>query len=436
MIINRLLEKFFVTSSKGEFAKNTYILVIGTALAQVFPMFIYPVLGRMYQPAVFGLLATLLSITSILAVIATGKYENCVLIATTRTDAINILGLTLIISFSFLSIAFFMFQVLGNSFAVWFKEPNLNRWLFICPISAYSITIFNCYNEWCVRNKYFRILSWNKVINSAAINLNKLLLGFIKIFSNGLVFGDFVGRIISAAGCVIRGLQKDKDILKVISVRRMKILAKQYAKFPKTSMPAQLLNTIGMALPVLLIGAYFNNVEVGYYAMTLNVLSMPSNVVSTAIKDVFRQRASVDYFNQGSCTAIFNKLLQVLFFWGILGSIILFLLLPDIFSFVLGNQWRVAGIYSRILLPMITLDFIATSISGILIITEKLNVILNWQIYYVGITIASLLAGGLVFHDIKITLACFSLGRSTAYLAFIVLSYRYSKGIKALITES
>jgi O-antigen/teichoic acid export membrane protein len=101
----------------------------------------------------------------------------------------------------------------------------------------------------------------------------------------------------------------------------MQYLAKRYVEFPKYSLPAQLLNTIGGSLPVLLIGAYFNSMEVGYYAMTMNVLGVPISVISIAIRDVFRQRANEEYIKTGSCLKIYKRLLKILIFCGILGFI-------------------------------------------------------------------------------------------------------------------
>jgi hypothetical protein len=102
--------------------------------------------------------------------------------------------------------------------------------------------------------------------------------------------------------------------------------------------------------------------------------------------------------------------------------------LPDIFSLVLGEQWRIAGEYSQILLPMIAINFISTSFSGVIFITEKMKVDFIWVIYYVGVTVISLLLGCILFQNMKSTLIFFSIGRSSAYLAYIFLTYKFSKG--------
>lgn len=413
---------------KSEFAKNAITLSIGTSIAQAFPMLFYPVLGRIFTPAEFGLLATLTSITSIISVLSTGKYENSVLITDSKNDAANVVGLVLLLSLSILIIAFIVLQLLGDQLGVWLNEPILKNWLYVCPISAYAIVIYNCYNEWCIRNKYFIVLSSNKILNSVAITLSKVFLGFVKVTGNGLVIGDLLGRIISAGGCVFKALQKDKSEFFLLSFKRMRYLAKRYKNFPKYNLPDNLLNTIGFTLPVLLIGTYFNSNEVGYYAMTMNILSIPISIVSKAVQDVFRQRANEEYVKTGSCVEIYRRLLKILIIGGVLGSLLIVFFLPDLFSIVLGKQWRISGEYSQILLPMMAINFVAVSLSGVLTITENLKIDLYLQIYYLGITAISLLFGLIVFQDMKISLISFAIGRSTAYVLYIFLSYKYSKG--------
>ncbi len=410
------------------FVKNAFVLTIGTSVAQGFPLVFYPILGRIFTPAEFGLLATLISISSILLVLATGKYESSILISDSKEDAANIVGLVLLLSFSFLMVAFLVLQLLSGKFAVWFEEPDLKKWLFISPISAFAIIIFNCYNEWCVRNKSFLRLSRNKIVNSASTTLGKLFFGFVKLVSQGLVMGDVLGRWISAGGCIIGALQTDKKSFSQITFAKVRHMAKRYEEFPKYILPAQFINTLGVSLPVLIISLYYNSVDVGFYAMTMNVLSVPVSVVSMALKDVFRQRAQEEYIRNGNCRDIYKRLIKILVIAGLIGFLILFFALPEIFSFVLGSQWRTSGEFSQVLLPMIAVNFISESLDGIFIVAEKLRAVLLLQIYYAVITVLSLMIGILVFKDIKACLICFACGRITAYSLNIYHGYRFAKG--------
>ncbi len=219
----------------------------------------------------------------VLTVIGTGKYEKSILLAHTKLDAANILGLTVLISAIVLLVSSLILHLFSSYLGHILNEPYLKKWIFVCPILAFGIIIFGSYNEWCIRNKSFTTLSWNKVHNSAANVLSKLLFGALKISTAGLVVGELLGRTITAGICVIQALKKDREVLLKVSFKGMVLKAKQYLEFPKLYLPSELLMTVGFVLPVYLIGAFFNSVEVGYYAMTMNVLSVPISVISRAI---------------------------------------------------------------------------------------------------------------------------------------------------------
>ena len=107
---------------KSEFRKNAITLTFGTSIAQVFPIIFYPVLSRIFNPEDFGLLASLTSITGILAVLATAKYDQAILVTESKKEAANIVGLVLFQSLFFLSIIFILFQLFSNQFVKLFLQ--------------------------------------------------------------------------------------------------------------------------------------------------------------------------------------------------------------------------------------------------------------------------------------------------------------------------
>ncbi len=411
---------------RNDFIRNSLSLTIGTTVAQLFPLLIYPILGRIYNPQQFGLLASITAIVSILSVCSTGKYEMSILIAEKDSDAANITLLSLLLSIIFLTISLVPLYICREVF-LGANESELNSsWILVCPFSAFCIAVFTCYNEWCVRKKYYKRLSINKITNSISISSGKLLCGFLNFTSNGLIIGDLLGRFLTAIACVIRIIKKDFNIFKSISYRGMVSQAKRFIEFPKFTMPAQLLNALGMSLPVLLIGRYYNAEELGYYSMASNVLALPINVISLSIRDVFRQKANEKYKEQGSFRSIFIRTFRVVSIVAISGATTIYYFLPKIFEVILGADWTKAGYYTQIMLPMIVVDFIAMSLSGVLTITEKLKQSLYWQIYYVSVSILSIFVGGIFFEEIESTLVLFTISRLSAYIYLLIISYYYS----------
>ena len=415
---------------QSEFGKNILTLGSGTILAQIIPFLFYPIIARIFTPAEFGLLAILTTIISIMVEFSSGKYELAILVAKTKQDAANLVCVTLFLSFFVLTSVYFILQLFFADFLSQTFEPQLKTWLFVCPIAAFSIIIYNTYNEWCVRNGYFKKLAINKITNASAIALSKLVLGFVKVFSQGLVVGDVGGRIISAGFCVFRALEKDAATFKKISVTQAKKLTKEFIEFPKFIMPGRLLNMVGQQLPVLFLGIYFHTVEVGYFSMAMLAFFAPVSMISFAIRDVFRQRANEEFKNTGSCRTIYMKIIKILLVMAIVGMPLVIVLLPAIFSIFLGEQWNTAAHYAQILTIPTLLSFVSVPLFDVLIIANKLRINFLWQVYYAFITFLSLLIGCVVYENVIIALYCFAIGRSSAYLLSIILSHYYAKGRK------
>lgn len=421
---NKILNYF-----KGkDFLKNASVLLLGTASAQFLPIIFYPILTRIYSPSDFGLFASLSAITTILVTLSTGKYEFSILITETKKDGVSVIHLVLFFSSCILLLVTILFLVFSDSIASLMNNQELKKWILISPVTAFFIVIFNSFNEWCVKNKYFTPLSYNKVINAGATTFSKVFFGFVGVLSAGLVIGDSLGRFISALGCVIRGIKKDRDLFLKIDIENSKKLLFKYINFPKYTLPAQLLNTLGGQLPIFLIGYFFSKNDVGFFSMTIIILSIPIKVISQAIRDVFRQKANQELKAKGSCRHIYVKLFKMLSLVSLVVVCVVFYFLPYLFSLVLGEEWEASGEFAQILSPMIVLSFISNALGGVLIITENLKPALYWQIYYVTVALFSLLISGFLFNDnIKQVLIIYASAMSSAYILQIILSYHYSE---------
>ena len=412
----------------NSFIKNSFILTFGTVVAQIIPLVFYPILSRFFSPSDFGVFAAVNSITSIIVVIASGKYESVILITKTKRGASNLIWLILIISFLSLSLFEVLFYFTSVPISHFFEIPSLSSWIYICPPTAFLIIIYQSYNEWCVRNRYFGSLSVNKVINAGSATVLKTLFGWTNIFSGGLIAGDFLGRTISASACVVNALKRDKELFSSPSFRQMRWLGKRYIDCPRFILPAQLLNALGGELPVLLMAAYFNTTQIGYYAMAITILALPALVISQAVRDVFRKHADEIYRHTGNCFSIYKKTIFVMTLISLVGFSLFYLIAPTLFSFVLGKEWVTAGEYARIMCPIVAISFVSETVSSMFIVGEKMKRLLWWQSLYFLLTLISLLIGIFIFKDITITLYCFMIGRSIAHIGSLLMTSRIANG--------
>ncbi len=413
---------------KNNFIKDIAVLTTGTVIAQVIPLLFYPILSRLFTPDDFGVLASVISLTAILGVIATGKYEFAILIAPTKDIAVILVFLIIILSFLFLSFSLFILLIFSDSISLLLNDSKLESWIFISPISAFLAVIYSIYNEWCVRNGYFKQLSLNKITNGGSNAVFKTVLGLVKVSAGGLVIGDFLGRLVTAVLCTVKARKADRDMFIIPSKKNITAIAKKYSKFPKLILPGQLLNTFNANLTTFIFLTFFSVTELGYYSMALMILILPSLVITNSVKDVFRKKANEIFLKEGNCIAVYNKTLFILAFISFFGFSVFYFIAPTMFSFVLGEQWYMAGKYAQILSPMVAISFVTEVGASMFVIAEKMKEALVWQIGYLVLTVSSLLLGYYYFGSIISMLYCLMVGRSIGQIINFLMSRRFALG--------
>lgn len=410
----------------NRFVKDTAILTLGVAIAQIVPILAYPILSRIYTPEDFGLLAPITSIIAILGIVVTLKYENAIFITKSQHDCSSLLIGIFIISFSFLSILELIIILFSEQLSILLNNYSLKNWLWVCPISAGCVVLFNCFNEWCIRNGRFKSLSINKIVNGISLPGGKLIFSGAVFRSFGLIMGDLLGHIITGASCLIRMFRTDKNIFDGISGIEIKQTLLRYSDCPKFILPGQLLNKIAYEMPVFVIMAQFSTEIVGYFSMSMMVLALPTIVIGRSIGDTFRKKAADLYIKSGNFTAFWIRIVSFTMALSIVGFLILALIAPQLFNFVLGEEWSVSAKYCRILCPMLAVSFVSQIVSYVYIIVERMKTLLFWQLFYFLSTAIGIGIGAYFYKTIEATLYGLVFGRSIAHITNIITTYHLS----------
>ena len=410
---------------KGGFFKNALTLSGGVAFAQALPLLFYPVLSRIYTPGEFGLLAVVTSIVSVLAVAGSGKYESAILVARDREEAARLAVLSVGLGLLTMAVVALLLPF-SRPLAALMGEPMLAGWLWVCPLSAFCLIVFNVYNEWCVRGKMWGALSVNKIVNAGAITLAKVALGFVRLCSQGLVVGDLVGRAVSAAGCIVRAWHGDGALFRQVRWRGLVRCAKEYREFPLYTMPGRLLNTLGQSMPPILLTAYFGSEAAGSFSMAMLVFVLPITVIGNSLGDVYRQRAAEEMAATGNCRKSYDRMLRTTLLAGVAALAAVVWFLPWLMGFVLGAEWVVAGRYAQILAPMMVLSFVANPLSCLFIVADRLRAFFWWQVMYAAAASLSLWAGHALWGSIGPTLTLYACAMGVTYVVSILMTRRFS----------
>lgn len=420
------------STRSGGFVRNAGVLTLGTFGAQAVTFLFYPLLTRLFTPAEFGVVAVIYMMTSLLAVIASGAAEGAILIAPSRRSAAHVIGWIVSRSAIVLMAAL---AITGS--AMFFDicqwlDSEVKIWLPAIPILAATVVVYNCFSEWSVREQRFAELARFRIVQNLLVGIVKTGMGYLNLPLNGLIAGDIAGKVLSAFSGVKSILGKNARYFLAINSNRIRQERRRFIRFPRYMMPDQLINTAGGTIHVLFVLAAFGSAELGFVSMTLSVLYLPVTVISSAIKDVFRQRAAVEIQTKGGCRALYLKLLLPVTVVGLFGFGLLYWCSPWLFTLLLGASWAPVGEYAKILIPMYLLNFVSMSMGGVLVVTQRLGVSLGWQLTDLVMTLLALTVGTVVYQTIDATLLALMVVKVVSYVLHMLLSYHYAEnGLKS-----
>lgn len=412
-----MIKKYYPKSS---FSKNVLTLMTGTAIAQAIPIAITPILTRMYSPEDFGVLALFVAITTIMGSIANGRYELAIMLPAEDDDAINVAAMGLLIA-TLLSVALLLPAILLNDYIVEKLDNQfIGFWLYFVPLVVWLLGLHNILSYLSNRKKRYKDMAKAAIYKSVGQSAVQLGVGAVKATAGGLISGQIFANFMANTRLALNVKQQYNP--GNVSWLEMKRLAKRYIDFPKYSMWATLSNTLSYQLLNMLIAAFYSVATLGFYSLAQKILGMPASLVGDAIGRVYFQQAVIEKNETGKAISVFNATTRKLVALSVIFFLPLWFILPTIFELAFGQQWRIAGVYSQIVLPIFVLRFISAALSVTNSVFERQFLSLVWQLGLLVLSFAVLLTCNYLDADFESFLKIYTVTISLHYLLlFIVL---------------
>lgn len=410
---------------RGSFASNALTVMAGTASAQLVSILVSPILTRLFPPHAFGTLAVYSSIAGVCSAVATLRYHTAIPIPRSDSDAEVLVKLSLALSIIVASISCILSFALGSTVARTFDVDSLVPWIYLLPISVVGAGVYQTLYFWAGRHGHFRSVSGGKVLGGVGGAAANISLGFCGLASGGLIVGSLINQWLTTAALLRKYLSGVGGIRTLGPLSELWSAARKYDRCPKLVLPADLINSVAQEAFVFLLSGCFSSVVVGLYSVTQRVVVLPSNLVAAAFADVFRQRASADYANTGSCRAIYLKTLKSLALMSLVPLLLLIIFAPAAFRIFFGAEWKAAGEYARIMAPLFAVRFVVSPLTWVFYVSGKQKYDLWGQVMLLTSTIGSIYIGSLQ-GDPRVSLGLVACTNSLVYAYYLILSYRFS----------
>ncbi len=424
--IKNIIKKYIKNS---QYKRNVMVMVSGRIVAQVIPILLTPLLTRIYSPGEFGIFGVYSTIIAIVAMVSNGRYSLSIILPKEDEQAKRLFLLSSIftiictIFFGILAITF------GKEIFDYLEIPLLSEYIIILLLNILFIGLYEPLYYLTLRTKQYKILTTNIVIQALILVFTRITLGYLGYTETGLIVSYLVGYSLSYILLLIRLKIPVFRLIKEFKIKDYMGLIRRYSRFPKFSLPADILSMLANYSPNILLNKIFGSVSTGYYSMSDKILGSPVWFITSSVGDVFKQEASEQLRTKNSCFDVFIKTFKTMFLLGIVPFLLIAIVSPLVIPFVLGPNWQPVGDLIRIFSLMYFLRFIVNPVSHIIYIVNKQN----YNIFFQGLNLFTTIisfALGFYFQDLYLCFITFSVLSSISYIIVFLYSYKFARESK------
>lgn len=401
---------------------NVLVLAGGAAAGQAAVLLASPILTRLYAPEDLGLFAVYTSILSLLAVLASWRYELAIPLPDDDETAVNVLVVSILVVFGMASLTIMTVWLFGDAITRWTNAPALKPYLWLLPLSLLGTGAYQALSYWAIRTKAFEPLAETKVGQGLGRVMTQLIGGFLHPGAIGLLLGDMVGRMAGVGTLISLVLRRDRRVLERVSLTGMRSAAIRYRRFPMIANVSGVLNTAGLEAPFLLLAVLYGPQVAGWFTLGQRVIAAPMALIGQAVSQVYLGEVSGAVSRDVRVVdQLFQKTLRKLLAWGAIPIFLISLGGPWLFEMLFGGAWTEAGKYVRSLCLMFVLQFAVVPVSQTLNMLERQDVQLAWDAGRLSLVMAGFFFAGALGWSAGEAVLGYGILMSISYIALVIL---------------
>ncbi len=417
---------------KSRFIRDGAFLASGGLISQFLSLLTAPIMARLYDPEAYGLLGLFIALYGMLTVPTVLQYNQAIILPKDDAHSLAIFkgGLAMGMAMSILVVLFCCLPtqrlLAGTEYepiAAWFP-------LMAVMILPGCLTAFA--ESWLVRKEQFKEISLARVVNNVIAMSVGISIGLWHRNMWGLLIANACGCLACAVVMAVAirrtgGLQFMQA--KWMDVKQQLI---HYKQFPLYATPTQLFAQFSRQTPILLLTGFSGQISVGFFNMSNRLLGLPNALFAESFSQIFFQRAAKEYAESGQCYATYRKMLIGMTIIALPFVGLMAIVAPDLFAILLGEKWRPAGDYSRILCLLFAFQLVCTPLASMMVVAKRMQEDLILQIVTTLLMIVAMWLGHYYLGTVSAVLWGYVIVMSSRYLYYAIRGLQLARGVSAV----
>ncbi|MBL4605886.1 MAG: oligosaccharide flippase family protein [Flavobacteriaceae bacterium] len=403
------------------YAKGVISLLKGNVWAQFIGFGGTFLIAKLYGADSLGVFSKFMSLSAVIAIFFTLRLESAFVLSDKEKNLKEIFSSIVYSIFTGGILSFLVIILLPDSF--YDKVNFLKIYIVFCVIGAILKSSESTYLSYLLRLKKFKIIASSRILFTV-IRYSFQIGFFFLIPETGLIYGFIIATLV----LLLFYINKVGNLFSFISFSRFKITLKENINLVSYGVLSDNLNVFNLHIITIIGGVYFANSEVGWYFLSVVLLSVPGTFVNASFSKIFFLRASEIYNKEQTKLYYFVKKhtlrLSLLLF---IPFLLLFFLSETIIELILGTKWAIVGTYIKFLCLLFYLRAIYNPVSHLEEVLKKNHIGLLFNLFLILGNLTAIYIG-LREKSFLVTIELISYILPIGYLAmisfFLLITYR------------
>ena len=276
----------------------------------------------------------------------------------------------------------------------------------------------------------YRDIAASTVVLSVAGSALKAGFGLLGMMRSGLPLGNVLGQ--GVANLVYRVKMRRMGLPKV-SRKAVRAASHRYSNFPRYVAPKDFIDTFSSNLPFLWLAAYFENAEVGLFALAMTFTMRPASLLNNAFESVLYARAAEAVRGRQPFGRTVWRFLGGLYAVALPLCVVAWFVAENLFTFFFGARWEGCGLFVQALLPWMLMSLGSTSLMYISNIFGTQRIEFYFVLARLGLRVVAIavgIAAGSFLLAIRLYAATGTLVAASLLVWYLAQVRRYERSIR------
>lgn len=409
----------FEKLKNSEFWGSVAKLSAGQLIGQMITLGATLILSRIYTDADYGTFGIITSTAAIVMSVISLALGSAIMVAQTDEDSRRVFTVayfTQMVLLALVMLGMIVLMPVKQFFST--SVPYIVAILLMGVHIALNIlsTMTRVYIN---RLKLNNVLFWNSLINAGCTVCVSIPMGVLGFGFMGLLFATILAELL----CAAQMMRASMPFVRIHSFREIRQTFVDCRRFVLYQYPSNMMGTVSNNMPNQALYNLFGDAALGSYAMCNKVFNLPLNLLIAPIQTIYFRTAAQMKDQKEQLAEFTFGFFQKMMWIAAIPMIVCMAFGEYIFGFVLGWQWKEAGLIAAIMCPYFFFWFCNSAIT-------YLRVAIGHQKENLYMTIIQMLSALLAFgiakalqQDMVVTIGIFAAINAVFNLADIFVSF-------------